>query len=370
MENNNSVCFVGIINEIFPIEGADNIELGKIGGWSCILKKGEYQPGNMVIVATTDAVIPEKLSSGLGIKNYLRKEERVRTIKLRGVYSECLIIPISFIPIKYRKEGVDCMELLEIFKYEPPIATIQLSSGKKIRYSKNPNFNIYYKFPNLKNVQGMFNEEDWVQITRKLHGTNARFGWVRKNKLSLLDKIKKFFFLHYEEYEYVYGSHNVEKGSDTQGFYSTDVWRTIAEKLDIKNKLKEMASRFKDIGSGIVIYGEIFGPGIQSNFDYGLDKIHFNVFDITFNGNYLPPDIVEDETEYYLELEHVPVLYNGLWNEEIQNSFVFNNFINGTKIPHEGIVIKPFNGGRNKVAKVINPDYTIYSEKNNVSDSH
>jgi hypothetical protein len=39
-------------------------------------------------------------------------------------------------------------------------------------------------------------------------------------------------------------------------------------------------------------------------------------------------------------------------------------------VPHEGIVIKHISGERNKVAKVINPDYLIYGEKNNVGDSH
>jgi hypothetical protein len=32
MENQNSICFIAKINEIKPIEGADNIELGVIGG--------------------------------------------------------------------------------------------------------------------------------------------------------------------------------------------------------------------------------------------------------------------------------------------------------------------------------------------------
>ena len=50
--------------------------------------------------------------------------------------------------------------------------------------------------------------------------------------------------------------------------------------------------------------------------------------------------------------------------------FVFNNFIEGTKVPHEGIVIKEISGDRKKVAKVINPDYLIYGEKNDVGDSH
>ena len=60
------------------------------------------------------------------------------------------------------------MELLEIFKYEPPVKQVQLSSGKKIRYQSNPAFHVYYKFPNLKNVPGMFTETDLVQITRKI----------------------------------------------------------------------------------------------------------------------------------------------------------------------------------------------------------
>ena len=54
------------------------------------------------------------------------------------------------------------METLKIYKYEPPAVQIQLASGRKIRYSQNPNFSIYYKFPNLKNVKGMFSEDDLV----------------------------------------------------------------------------------------------------------------------------------------------------------------------------------------------------------------
>jgi RNA ligase (TIGR02306 family) len=88
MENNNSVCFVARINEIKPIEGADKIELAVIGGWNCIIQKGQYGEGALVVVATTDAVIPQELSDAMNVTNYLRKGQRVRTVKLRGVYSE------------------------------------------------------------------------------------------------------------------------------------------------------------------------------------------------------------------------------------------------------------------------------------------
>jgi len=379
MENNNSVCFIAKINEVKAIEGADNIELVIAGGWNAITKKGEFKVGDETIIATTDAVIPEKLSEQMGVTSYLRKGGRVRTVKLRGVYSECLIIPMTYLRGKVTmgdfdlKEGSDCMEFLGIIKYEPPVKQIQLASGRKIKWRDNQNFHIYYKFPNLKNVAGMFTEEDLVEITRKIHGTNARFGIVRKSKLSFWDKVKKFFRLadKWVDYEYIYGSHNCEKGSDSQGFYSTDVWRTIAEKYSIKEKLWDyIKSENAEIGEGIILYGEIYGAGIQKNYEYGLTDIEFVGFDIKLNGEYLNTFSAWSLIQNDLELPYVEILHYGNWSQEIQDKFIFNNFIEGTKVPHEGIVIKYHTGDRKKVAKVINPDYLIYGEKNDVGDSH
>jgi len=368
MENQNSVCFVAKIKEVKEIQGADNIELVTIEGWGSIVQKGKHKEGDLAVVATVDAVIPQDLSDAINVTNYLRNGQRVRTVKLRGVYSECLIIPVAENGLY---EGKDMMDALKIYKYEPPAVQVQLASGKKIRYHQNPNFLVYHKFPNIKNVSGMFNEEDYVQITRKLHGTNARFGIVKKKKLSLWDRIKKFFGLADEwiNYEYVYGSHNVEKGSDSQGFYNTDVWRTVADKNHFKDILWDMAKSWESIGSGLVMYGEIYGAGIQKGYDYGLTDIQFAAFDFMMDGGYMNVDFVKASCDVY-SIPHVPILYDGLWSQEIQDSFVFNNNIEGTKVPHEGIVVKHISGKREKIAKVINPDYLIYSEKHNVGDSH
>ena len=381
MENQNSVCFVARINEVKPIEGADNIELGVIGGWNCIIKKGEYTEGDLVVVATTDAVIPQELSDAINVTNYLRKGQRVRTVKLRGVYSECLVISLDSLPQMkeqytkgigyYWDEGTDLMEKLGIFKYEPPAVQVQLASGRKIKYHQNPNFGIYYKFPNIKNVKGMFDEFDEVEVTRKIHGTNARYGIVKKRKLSIWDKVKRFFGDKWVDYEYVYGSHNVEKGSDSQGFYDSDVWKTIAEKYHIREQLWNLFKSLQDvyeIGSGIVIYGEIYGPGIQKNYDYGLKEIEYAGFDMTIDGKYSP---CSTSFMYHdmLGLKYVPVLAVDTWSQELQERHMFDK-IEGTKVPHEGVVIKSMDGDRRKVAKIINPEYLIYGEKHNVGDSH
>lgn len=374
MENINSVCYVAKINEINEIVGADKIEQARIGGWNCIIQKGNYKVDDLVVVATTDAIIPFSLSESMNVTNYLRKGGRVKTVKLKGVYSECLIIPLEYTPRPATyKEGDDMMKELNIFKYEPPVRQIQLSSGRKVRYQDNPNFHVYYKFPNLKNVPEMFNEDDVVEITRKIHGTNARYGIVRKKKLSILDRIKKLFGNKWVDYEFVYGSHNVEKGSDSQGFYSTDVWKEIAEKYLIKERLWQYVKddvMKPNIGDGITLYGEIYGVGIQKNYDYGLDEIRFVGFDIKQNNEYLSVNDASGLIKFVLGLPYVDILYYGYWSQKIQDKFVFNNFIDNSKVPHEGIVIKHNSGERNKVAKVINPDYLIYGEKHNVGDSH
>ena len=374
MENLNSVCYVGRISEIRPIEGADNIELTIVNGWHAITKKGQYKVDELVIVATTDAVIPVAISDAMGVTGYLRKGQRVRTVKLRKVYSECLILSMDILAWSDDlSEGMDMMDILQIYKYEPPVKMVEMSvGGRKFKHKQNSNFHIYYKFPNLKNVPELFTEEDEVTITRKLHGTNARYGIVRKKKLSLMDRVRKFFGNKWVQFEYVYGSHNVEKGSDSQGFYSTDVWRTIADEYKIKGKLWGYVKEYftpERLGSGIIIYGEIYGHGIQKNYDYGLKNIKFAGFDVEIDGNYRGFN-TERGIFQTLDLPTVEVLYRGNWSKEEQDKYVFNNFIEGPKVPHEGVVVKCVSGERHKVGKVINPEYLIASEKHNYGDSH
>lgn len=387
MENLNSVCYINKINKIEAIEGADKLELATVNGWTSVVQKGIHKEGDLILCITTDAVIPEDLATKWGVISYLRNKSRVRTVKLRGVYSECILIPLIDLPIsKDNKpsnwlEGRDYMEILKIFKYEPPVRQVQLAGGRKIKYKDNPNFEVYYKFPNQKNVPNMFSEDDEVIITRKMHGTNARYGIVKKHKLSLLDKIKKFFGNKWIEYEYVYGSHNVQKGSDSQGFYSTDVWREVADNYNIKEKLWNYVKNTYTptlLGKGIIIYGEIFGPGIQGElYDYRRNELHLELFDIEFNGEYLNDFEFQSRTSSIFKSNllqmTVEYLYEGKWSKEVQDHLVHNQYFTNSKdkkVPHEGVVVKCITGDRKKISKVINPEYLTFSEKNNVEDSH
>lgn len=376
LQNENSVAFISTINSLTAINGADKIELATVEGWTSTVEKNIHTVGSQVICITTDAVIPQHLAEQWGVAQYLRKGNRVRTVKLRGVYSECILIPTKdlYLPTSKYVDGEDMMGLLGIVKYEPPLREETLPSGKKVRYSSNPNFHVYYKFPNQKNVKDMFKEGDECVITRKIHGTNARYGIVQKTEFTLFEKIKKFFGIwsKWDNYEYVYGSHNVQKLNDSKGYYADNYWAEIDKQYSIKEQLWNFFKVYHEADSieNIVIYGEIYGPGVQGeSFNYGQSKRTFAGFDVKLNNEYLS-ELQKNLVFTQLALWTVDVLYQGKWSKEIQDKYVLNNFIQGTKVPHEGVVVSCPTGDRQKICKVINPDYIIYSEKNNIPDSH
>lgn len=375
LENQNSVCFLARITEIKPIEGADKIENVIVDTYSCVSQKGIYTTGQLVIVCATDAVIPKELAEKLEVVNYLRGGKRVKTVKLKGVYSECLLINPVMVNIYGGSEGQDLMEILKIFKYEPPEVVQTLSSGKRIRIKENSNFHVYYKFPNAKNVKEMFSENDEVVITLKYHGTNARYSVVKKEKLSIWDKIKFFLTRNWKiKYEFVWGSHHVQKGKKKDiHYYTHDVWAEIAQKYNIEEKLWNLLEQIEpeQRGAGIEIYGEIIGPKIQGEkYSYGLKSNELRLFDIELNHKYLS----QRKFVLYAHELQIPItdiLYWGGWLKKIEEFIMQQHkFIYGTNVPNEGIVVAHESGDRSKIYKIISPDYLIFSDKNNIPDSH
>ena len=210
----------------------------------------------------------------------------------------------------------------------------------------------------------MFEYGESVIVTEKLHGCNARFGnleiqinpnapilyklfiWFKKNILG-------------KKYEFVYGSHNVQKSGNfgANHFYGKDVWGQIVKKYNLAESLP------KDY----IFYGEIVGKGIQ-DLTYGLEKPRLFIFDIknVKTGKYLDwNDLCEIcDTE---RLSTVPVLSIGEFGgftEQVPKSLT----VGFSKLCHhqmrEGIVIRSekesFDGkiGR-KILKSINPEYLL-----------
>jgi len=94
------------IDAIRPIDGADAIEAAMIGGWAVVVKKGEFHAGDFVLYHEIDSILPRgnpdydflmARSSGTYTTDdgSTLEGHRLRTIKLRGVPSQGLILKLE-----------------------------------------------------------------------------------------------------------------------------------------------------------------------------------------------------------------------------------------------------------------------------------
>ena len=85
------------IDNIVPILGADAIECAMIGGWSVVVKRGEFNIGDLAVYVEIDAWVPTEiapfLSKGQEPREYNGvKGERLKTVRLRGQLSQGLLL--------------------------------------------------------------------------------------------------------------------------------------------------------------------------------------------------------------------------------------------------------------------------------------
>lgn len=89
------------IDNISPIEGADAIECATVGGWSVVVKKGEFQVNQLILYFEIDSWIPTEVAPFLTKPDHFPKEyngvkgERLRTVKLKKCLSQGLILKID-----------------------------------------------------------------------------------------------------------------------------------------------------------------------------------------------------------------------------------------------------------------------------------
>lgn len=96
------------VDNIVPIPGADAIECAVIGGWSVVVKKGEFKIGDLAVYLEIDAWVPTELAPFLSKGKEPRvyngvSGERLKTVKLRGTTSQGLLLKLEH-----------CFEIIEI----------------------------------------------------------------------------------------------------------------------------------------------------------------------------------------------------------------------------------------------------------------
>lgn len=360
---------VTTIDEILAHPNAERLELARLKGWMCIVQKGRYKAGDKCLYFPIDSVLPPEVETKIfpiGSKVTLTNS-RIKTIKLRGAISQGLIVDPSLFSMENRSVGEDVTEELGVKKFEPQeklssgYGNVRVATSKK---QTNPNFRKYTDLENAKNYPEVFAQGEEVSVTEKIHGTNFRCGYVPFVADTIFKKIKLLFGLA-NKYEFVYGSRQVQLQNRMfwKGYYGSNVYAKIVKQYRLDEVLSE----------GEVIYGEIYGDGIQKNYTYGCSKGEHKlaIFDLMLNDEYVSPDHLFGFLSLN-KLPGTPELYRGPYDaEKIKALTLGNSVLAPEQKVREGVVVKPIQDavcymGR-KVLKFISDEYLL---KDDNTDFH
>jgi RNA ligase (TIGR02306 family) len=313
---------------------ADSLDIAKILGWQCIVKRGAFTEGQNVVFVPIDTILPDAPWSA-----FLKKGDkpiRLGTVKLRGEYSQGLVLPLDVLPSGSRgwHVGADVGGELGIKKYEKEVpAQLSgevLSPFPQYLASKTDEDN-GLSHPELVETVLATQSYNPLLITQKLDGSsctiiveNGKILHVCSRNLSL-------------------------KESDSNAF-----WKA-AKKGNFE------AIPYGPQFTGIV-QGELMGPGIQGN-QLGLSEPTLFVFQIKANGEWIP----------YGDMEYMASLFGFRCVEAIKPPLTFDLILDDLQVladvqvlpngkPAEGIVVRPGDCrtsgiGRPLGFKIINRNY-------------
>lgn len=331
------------VDEILPHSNAERLELARIADWVCVVGKGQFKAGDAAVYIPIDSVLSLETEALIFKDSKVQlKNQRVKTIRIRGLMSQGLLTDTARFPqLAKCKVGDDVAEKLGITKFEPKQDTeLKNASGAKKGTKKqtNPNFRKYTDLEHCKWYGRMaLVEGEEVVMTEKIHGTSARAGWVPAVADTLWKKVLKFFG-RLPAYEFVYGSRNVQlQNGNPKGitsFYGDDVWAEMCKQYNLVTKL----------GPGEVVYGEIYGAGIQKGYEYGLrDHRAFCAYDVQKDGQWLS-HVELAQFCAMRGLDMVPTLYFGPYTKEALESATNgpSTLCEATQQPvREGCVVRP-----------------------------
>lgn len=279
-----------------PVKGLDNLVSVAFQGNSCLVSKESDENSLYLFFPAGCKLSSEYLSANnLYRHKELNKDKeqsgffedngRVKTIKFKGVISSGFIIPLHslqpLLDIRELKLGNEFNEIngnLLCWKF----ITQNQEKRAQNKVSKVIDNVVESKFvPEhidtaqlLKNVSRL-SINDWLSITYKLHGTSSRiFNTLVKRKLSLLEKVAKYFGakIQEEQYEYVCGSRRVIKScgfeelpNKNHFFSEHDLWSMVGKKF-FEGKLNQGEAVYYEI------IGKTFaGEEIQKGYTYGYE---------------------------------------------------------------------------------------------------
>lgn len=306
------------VRKLMPIKGADFIEIALINDWTCIVKKGEFTVGDPAVYFEIDCLLPEEpryefLASSkrdyFGTSKY-----RIKTMKMRGVISQGLALPLSTFPeLNANMEG-DLSSQINVIKYDPEFYTDNSKSSSPKTGNPAGKFPSFIpktdqeRIQNLPHYYELYANHLWEE-TLKLDGSSLTAYKIHR-PLSLFQKTKQFFGFKQKDYHFGVCSRNLElkpndnfkkefiNGNKPSEYNQSDFWKIMIE-LNVEEYLPV----------GYAIQGELIGPKIQNNHEK-VDHNQFYLFDIydIKNHRYLMPDERQRMMRFLPTIKHIPIV--------------------------------------------------------------
>lgn len=307
------------IDKVLPIENADKIEVATMKGlgWNVVTKKNDVKSKDKVVYFEIDSALPiEDRYEFLRQSSYkcwkqketiLKECFRLKTIKLRGVVSQGLILPISLFPeLKDNKIGDDVTEILKIQHYDElrEIYSHTKASGSTSTGNAKGNFPAFITKSDqtrIQNLMSYFEEHKDTYFTAeaKYDGSSCtvymvdkkydkdQFGVCSRNYNlkrpcnTKIEYIKECLTLPCYPYNFI--KRWVKRFSkiwnvlfgNYKSTSTSDFWNII-----IKCNLEEpLRKYFIETNHSIALQGEYVGPGVNGNRDKYTEH-HYFIYDI------------------------------------------------------------------------------------------
>lgn len=337
------------ITDIRSIEGADKIEQVLVDGWIVVAQKGTHSVGDSVLYFEIDSFLPE---SDKRFESFMKFGTRrfndvvghkVKTVRLRGVYSQGIIMPISEFPeIENPIEDFDYSETIGVVKWEKP-EVVGYNGDTKGTFPwflrKSDQERIQNLYGKLSQSQNLYDAK--FVGTLKMDGSsitvfyvegekynNQGWGYCSRNQeLKINHELRVSVALCPDEQD-VSG-----EGKFFQGAYNSDLFR----------KALQLHLHF---GSFYAIQGELVGTGIQGNFEKfdTYQVFAYNIFDIE-KQEFVDYNTFKQMAEV-VDLQIVPEVYEGqpILRESLQDILAMANGTGLKAEYREGIVWKQIDG--------------------------
>lgn len=330
-----ALAHIETVHDIVPIDGADFIECAHILGWQCVVSKGEFKEGDKCVYIEIDS----KVDTTMPVFEFMAKYDgKVKTRKLRGVYSQGLALSIDKFDVNLAKYdvGSDVTAVLGIKKIqtqeERRLANderdvridrvnarhkkfmkskmgkwimshkgtrelfLHFFGGKKLKRKAFPDFITKTDETRIENMPWELTNKGVLEESEKLDGTSTTF---------FIKRQPKKWYRKKQSYEFGVCSRNVRQLDREQvTYHEYNIYWAMADKYDVENQLNKIAAEL-DYPDIVCIQGESIGR-VQGN-PYQLDEDDFYVFN--FIVDHKKWDSVEGEK--YLKkfgIKWVPIL--------------------------------------------------------------